>query len=345
VRDRDREYTLRGSESRTLAAVGVFRVVSSRDLGDHHDRPADPPSGDLRHLREQGLIETVRRPGSREHVVTLTKGGRSLLEHHWARDGEHQQTFYAGVRRERERGARIERVVLDYELKREYQKWLHDRDRDCDDYDGHPDRTPEEIREWAYEHDLPYFDDEVHFPDVRIDYQEPDGRWDYRDVEVTTGPRWRPRRQRGPVGLHVLPRVQPADRRPWQWRQRRRWAQRRPRRGALRVNFDDRVKAVSDLGFTERQARFLVTVMLYASACVPRQYATFAGTAYGHTVSRFFDKLVRRGYATVCGCLHHRVVIFRLLRNHIGQNTSFPSISSKHSAAVSPRYAVNQRPV
>lgn len=28
--------------------------------------------------------------------------------------------------------------------------------------------------------------------------------------------------------------------------------------------------------------------------CVPRQYATFAGTAYGHTVSRFFDKLVRR---------------------------------------------------
>jgi hypothetical protein len=29
VRDRDREYTLRGSESRTLATVGAFRVVSS----------------------------------------------------------------------------------------------------------------------------------------------------------------------------------------------------------------------------------------------------------------------------------------------------------------------------
>jgi hypothetical protein len=34
VRDRDREYTLRGSESRTLAAVGAFRVVSSSDLRD-----------------------------------------------------------------------------------------------------------------------------------------------------------------------------------------------------------------------------------------------------------------------------------------------------------------------
>jgi hypothetical protein len=53
VRDRDREYTLRGSESRTLATVGTFRVVSSRDLRDHHDRPADPRSGDLRHLRSR----------------------------------------------------------------------------------------------------------------------------------------------------------------------------------------------------------------------------------------------------------------------------------------------------
>ena len=111
------------------------------------------------------------------------------------------------------------------------------------------------------------------------------------------------------------------------------------------MTFEERVQAVIDFGFTERQARFIVFVLRHAGVCVPRQYARFAGTAYGHTVSRFFDKLVRRGYATVCGCLHHRVVIFRLLRNHIGQNTSFPSISSKHSAAVSPRYAVNQRPV
>lgn len=60
VRDRDREYTLRGSETWTLATVGAFRVVSSRDLRDNHDRPLAPRSGDLRHLREQGLVETVR---------------------------------------------------------------------------------------------------------------------------------------------------------------------------------------------------------------------------------------------------------------------------------------------
>jgi hypothetical protein len=77
-------------------------------------------------------------------------------------------------------------VVLDHELKREYQTWLHERDRDCADYDGHPDRTDEEIAEWARAQDLPYFDEEVHFPDLRIEYRDADGRLDREDIEVVT---------------------------------------------------------------------------------------------------------------------------------------------------------------
>ena len=61
------------------------------------------------------------------------------------------------------------------------------------------------------------------------------------------------------------------------------------------MNFEDRVKVVAEFGFTERQAGFLVTVMLHAGVCVPRQYARFACTAYGHNVTKFFDKLVQRG--------------------------------------------------
>lgn len=206
VRDRDREYTLRGSESRTLATVGAFRVVSSRDLRDKNDRSTDPRSGDLRHLREQGLVETVRVHGHREQAVTLTKDGRNLLERHRDGDQRDRQTFYNGAKRERElshdvqvyrayerqaerleaRGARIERVTLDYELKRDYQQWLHERGRGVSEYDGHPDRTDDEIREWADDHDLPYFDGEVHFPDVRVEYQEADGSWDHDDLEVVT---------------------------------------------------------------------------------------------------------------------------------------------------------------
>lgn len=51
---RERQYTLRGSETRTLSTVGAFRVVPARDLRDHSGREADPRSGDLRHLRDQG---------------------------------------------------------------------------------------------------------------------------------------------------------------------------------------------------------------------------------------------------------------------------------------------------
>jgi len=206
VRGPDRDYLLRGSESRTLATVGAFRVVSSRDLRDHDDRAADPRSGDLQHLRQAGLLETVRVPGYRDQAVVLSKDARSLLEQHRDRDHEPQQTFYAGLARARElehdlqvyrayehaearlleREVQIERVLLDHELKSEYQRWLHERDRDNDEYDGHPDRTDSEIREWADERDLPYFDDEVHFPDCRIEYQEPDGRWNHEDLEVVT---------------------------------------------------------------------------------------------------------------------------------------------------------------
>jgi hypothetical protein len=41
-----------------------------------------------------------------------------------------------------ERGARVDRVVLDYELKRDYQRFLQERNRGRGDSDGRPDRTP-----------------------------------------------------------------------------------------------------------------------------------------------------------------------------------------------------------
>jgi hypothetical protein len=108
---RDREYTLRGSETRTLSTVGAFRVVSARDLRDHNERPADPRSGDLRHLREEGLIRTKRLDGHRDVAVVLTKEGRDVLEsnrrdhsHDHRQDDrhDHRQDFYAGLKKPRE---------------------------------------------------------------------------------------------------------------------------------------------------------------------------------------------------------------------------------------------------
>jgi hypothetical protein len=78
------------------------------------------------------------------------------------------------------------------------------------------------------------------------------------------------------------------------------------------MTFNERVNAVSEFGFTTRQARFLVTVMLHGGMCVPKQYATFAGTAYGHKVNVFFDKLVSLRYAVRCRCVHNRAAVYQV---------------------------------
>ena len=199
VVDRNRVYELNGEDSRTLAAVGTFRVVPEQDLDSDHNT--------IDHLCDEGLVKTIDL-GDEERGVVLTKEGRDLLDSHsLERDDEPPQAFYAGVSRSREvnhdsnlyatysqeearlrdeRGdLEIRRVVLEQDLKREYQEFLQDRNRNRSDSDGRPGREDYEIRDWAREHDLPYFNGQVHFPDYRIEY-EVDGRERHEDVELFT---------------------------------------------------------------------------------------------------------------------------------------------------------------
>ena len=74
----------------------------------------------------------------------------------------------------------------------------------------------------------------------------------------------------------------------------------------------DRIQAIQRFGFSRRQAAFLVTVMSYSGVCLPRQYATLAGIAYGHRVNRFFERLVDRGFVSACPCLHNRAFVYRV---------------------------------
>jgi hypothetical protein len=93
VHDRDREYALSGSDTRTLSTVGAFRVVAERDLRDARDGAFDVRESDLRHLEGEGLIQRVSLDG-RERAVTLSNRRRSLLEHHRTdRDPGHRQRF------------------------------------------------------------------------------------------------------------------------------------------------------------------------------------------------------------------------------------------------------------
>jgi hypothetical protein len=208
VRDRGRVYEINGTESRMLATIGAFRVVSESDLQDPRD-DSSVPRRSVRHLTRERLIRTSSLSAD-DRAVVLTDRGRDLLEanryERGDRSPEPRQAFYAGVRKPRElthdtkvyrayqraeerlrcQGGQIRRVVLDYELKRDYQRFLHERNRGKKDCDGRPDREPAEITRWAREHELPYDDGHVRFPDARIEYEDRDGRSRHEDVEVVT---------------------------------------------------------------------------------------------------------------------------------------------------------------
>ena len=97
----DHAYHLRGSEVRTLATVGAFRVVPATDLQDDAGRPGDLWHGDLNRLRTAGLIRSVTPTGrdASTTLVALTERGRDVLEAHRSPDHHPVQTFSAsGVR-------------------------------------------------------------------------------------------------------------------------------------------------------------------------------------------------------------------------------------------------------
>jgi hypothetical protein len=155
VRERDRVYEINGTEGRMLATVGAFRVVAESDLHDGRDDTRKAHQ----HLAQEGLLRSSPL-SSDDRAVVLTDHGRDLLEANRYERGdrlhEPRQTFWAGLRkprelthdaqvyrayqravaRLREGGGRVRRVVLDYELKRDYQLFLHERSRGKKGGDG-----------------------------------------------------------------------------------------------------------------------------------------------------------------------------------------------------------------
>lgn len=136
------------------------------------------------------LLQAGGQPrGSRPYraLIVLTERGRDLLDAKRRDTADPRQEFYGGLRKPkelthdaqvyraylraadqlREKGANIRRIVLDNELKRDYQRFLQERNRGKKDSDGRPDRTPEEIHLWAVEHELPDEDRHVQFPELR----------------------------------------------------------------------------------------------------------------------------------------------------------------------------------
>jgi hypothetical protein len=209
VRERKRAYELNGRESSALATIAAFRVVQVRDVEEMLDdgRGGRSAQKSLDHLQTSGLLERIPLDRRDDDVVVLTDRGRDLLEaNRREHAGEPRQAFYAGLKKPRElthdaqvyrasrdaeaqirdQGGRVGRVVLDYELKRDYQQFLQERNRGRTDSTGRPDRRPEEIAAWAKDHDLPCDGNRVRFPDARIEFEDRDRQAQHRDIEVVT---------------------------------------------------------------------------------------------------------------------------------------------------------------
>src|SRR3974390_1738532 len=83
-RGRERDYSLRNSEVRTLTDLAKFRVVPEDDLARcAYQGSSDQMQSDIRSLTRQGLIEEHTIEGHRSYstkVLALTKEGHRLVD-------------------------------------------------------------------------------------------------------------------------------------------------------------------------------------------------------------------------------------------------------------------------
>jgi hypothetical protein len=88
----------------------------------------------------------------------------------------------------------------------------------------------------------------------------------------------------------------------------------------------ERIDAVAKLGFTPRQAGFLVTVAMHAGVCLSRHYATYAGLVWGQIVRDFFAMLVKRRFVTACPCAREGANLY-----HVQHKTIYRAIGEPDS--------------
>jgi hypothetical protein len=193
--DRDRGYRLRPSEIGTLTDLGTFRVGGVEDLAAHaYSGHREEMQDDLRNLLRQGLVRngTFEGPeGALRELLTLSKAGYRLLRanrivakdqaiyHGFVkpREANHDADLYVLYQKEAARiqanGGRPVRVVLDFELKKRIN---HDFAK----------FGAEARKEIAARHGLRVVRGKIPVPDMRIEYERPDGQGARLDLELVT---------------------------------------------------------------------------------------------------------------------------------------------------------------
>jgi len=228
--DRDKDYSLRDSEIHALSEVGKFRVTAAKDLAEltyNGDRAR--MENDIENLARQGLVRVTSISDSDHNpmpVITLTKEGQQFLSR--GKVLRPDQVTYYGLKKPKEaihdaelyrlyhkvadeieeRGGRVLRVKLDYEMKRE----LYSRIARYSDERGQlEDDLKQKI---ANQYHLKVVSGEIPIPDLRIEYvRQNEHEIQRRDLELATD-HYRPRglAQKARAGFQIYARRGDTDR-------------------------------------------------------------------------------------------------------------------------------------
>lgn len=199
---RERTYDLRDSEIRTLADIGQFRAVRTRDLVElRYGGVARQAERDITNLKSQGLLQQKTLHGKeKEPLLALTREAQQFLDRNRPDELTKGQVLYHGFVKPREarhdaevyrlyehaareikqQGGTNLRVVLDFELKRNLYRDLAKLK------DLPPEQQEEERERIAQSHGLTVVDGKIPLPDLRIEYETRDHQQARVDLELAT---------------------------------------------------------------------------------------------------------------------------------------------------------------
>lgn len=197
---RGRTYRLRSSEIVAMLEIGKFRAIGFEDLREFaYAGDKGRVRLDIENLFRQGLLQMKSIPheemGSRQLMALTKVGHRLLVQNRFAsknqalyfgfsnpREAHHDADLYRLYQKaadgiERAGGGNL-RVVLDFELKK---RVYHDLAK------LGPDRASSESqRTVAERHGLQVVRGKIPLPDVRIEYDTPEGDRARADIELVT---------------------------------------------------------------------------------------------------------------------------------------------------------------
>lgn len=307
--DRDRAVMLRDSEIKTLTEIGTFRAIAAEDLTRFRYAGDDRQAWrDLNNLAREGLIRRRTDLPRKRTYLALTPEGHRLIEAHRPHGTDPRQVLYHGFVKPREvrhdaalyrlyqegagriarEGGKVQRVVLDFELKKSVYRQLA-RLRELPESEQAQRR-----QEAAQEHGLTVVNGKIPLPDLRIEYETAERDQTKVDLELATSDYHRD---------SLAEKSQAGFRHFCDARGRRATPPGHRRSRAYEGYFfdmnirSDDLTAIERLGYTEGEARFLYLVATHSGYFTQHQFLRFSGKPKGWSVHHLTTKTLDRRHA------------------------------------------------